>query len=89
MPFNPHCSLMGSTGTGETSHDKNSCTKIEPSLSQKEELLMTSDDIIQCLFSAAENWEMMDKASPLTSPVRLHPYTLNAYCVVTIQLVNL
>lgn len=72
--FNPDCSSIGSTDTSEASDDKDSCKKIELSLSPKVELLMMSDDIIQCLFSAVENWEMMkDKASPLTSPVRPHP----------------
>ena len=38
--------------------------KMELSLSHDEETLMMSDDIIQCLFSAVENWEMMkEKAS--------------------------
>ena len=47
-------------------HDK----KIEINLTSSEQSLMMSDDIIQCLFSAVENWEMMrEKSSTSNLPV--------------------
>ena len=68
--------FISSAGTCSTSCDNTSDKekKIELSLSEDEQSIMSSDDIIHCLFSAVENWEVMkDKASPLTLPVRPRP----------------
>ena len=54
----------------DTSDQSTKETKIELTLTANEQSLMMSDDIIQCLFSAMENWEMMkEKASTLNHSV--------------------
>ena len=67
-------SSVGTADVSKTTEEKDKEMRIELCLSEEERSLMMSDDIIQCLFSAVENWEAMkDKASPLNLPVSPHP----------------
>lgn len=61
-------SVSGVTEVSAESKDHEK--KIELNLTASEQSLMMSDDIIQCLFSAVENWELMrEKASTSNLPV--------------------
>ena len=61
-------SVSGVTEVSAESKDHEK--KIELNLTANEQSLMMSDDIIQCLFSAIENWELMrEKASTSNLPV--------------------
>ena len=66
--FTLSCSSVSVSGVsespGESKDHKDHEKNIELNLTSSEQSLMMSDDIIQCLFSAVENWERMrEKAS--------------------------
>ena len=61
------------TSAESQDHEK----KIELDLTASEQSLMMSDDIIQCLFSVVENWELMrEKASTSNLPVSIIIHTI-------------
>ena len=68
-------SVNGVTEASAESQDHEK--KIELDLTASEQSLMMSDDIIQCLFSAVENWELMrEKASTSNLPVSIIIHTI-------------